>query len=147
MQDFDVILGMDWFGENRAIIDCEATKVIFKPFIGESFEFKGDTSSGVPRVTTTRKARKLLYQGACAILASVTKVSETYLTPSSDPIVREFENVFSEELSGLFPTREKNFVIDLESRTTQISKPPYRLAPDELLCCLLRKKMGFCDYV
>ena len=64
MQDFNGILGMDWFGENSALIDCKAKKVIFRPLIGESIEFKGDTSNVVPRVITTLKARKLLYEGA-----------------------------------------------------------------------------------
>ena len=58
MQDFNVILWMDWLGENRALIDCEARKVIFKPLIGESFKFKGDTFNVVPRVITALKARK-----------------------------------------------------------------------------------------
>ena len=63
-----------------------------------SFEFKGNTCSGVPRVITLLKARKLLYQGVWAILASVTKVGETV---SSVPVVRKFVDVFLEELSRL----------------------------------------------
>ena len=31
MQDFDVILRMDWLGENRPLIDCKARKVTFRP--------------------------------------------------------------------------------------------------------------------
>ena len=58
MQDFNVILRMDWLGENHALIDCEARKVIFKPMIKESFKFKGDTFNVVPRVITALKARK-----------------------------------------------------------------------------------------
>ena len=70
MQDFDVILGMDWLGKNRALIDHEVRKVTFRPLIGENFEFKGDISRSTPRVITTLKARKLLYQGAWAMLTS-----------------------------------------------------------------------------
>ena len=35
MQDFDVILEMDWLGENCALIDCKARKGNFRPLIGE----------------------------------------------------------------------------------------------------------------
>ena len=132
MQDFDVLLGMDWLDENCALIDCEARKITFRPLIGENFEFKGDISRSTPRVITTLKARKLLYQGAWAILASVTKVSESSLMVSSVPVVGEFEDVFPEELPGLPPNREVDFVIDLEPGTTPISKAPYRMAPAEL---------------
>ncbi|XP_023514476.1 uncharacterized protein LOC111778735 [Cucurbita pepo subsp. pepo] len=59
MQHFGVILGIDWLGENRALIDCEARKIIFRPLIGESFEFKGDISRSTPRVINSLKARKL----------------------------------------------------------------------------------------
>lgn len=80
MQNFDVILEMDWLGENRALIDCKARKVIFRPLVGEIFECKGDTYSGVNRVITASKARKL-YQEDLAVLTNLTKVNE------SNPIV------------------------------------------------------------
>ena len=35
MQDFDVILGMDWLGKNRVLIDYKARKVTFRPLIEE----------------------------------------------------------------------------------------------------------------
>ena len=47
-------------------------------------------------------------------------------------MVGEFEDVFPEELPGLPPNREVDFVIDLKPRTTPISKAPYRMAPAEL---------------
>lgn len=76
MQNFNVILGIDWLGENRALIDCKARKVIFRPLVGEIFECKRDTYSGVNRVITASKARKL-YQEALAVLTNVTKVNES----------------------------------------------------------------------
>ena len=60
MQDSDVILGMDWLGKNRALIDYEARKVTFRPLMGENFKFKGDISRSTPRVITALKARKML---------------------------------------------------------------------------------------
>jgi hypothetical protein len=48
------------------------------------------------------------------------------------PIVREFVDVFSEELPGIPPDREIEFTIDLLPDTAPISKAPYRMAPLEL---------------
>ena len=46
--------------------------------------------------------------------------------------VRDFPDVFPEDLPGLPPTREIDFAIDLIPGTQPISKAPYRMAPTEL---------------
>jgi hypothetical protein len=48
------------------------------------------------------------------------------------PIVRDFVNVFPEELLGLPPDREIEFTIDLLPSTRPISKAPYMMASLEL---------------
>ena len=48
------------------------------------------------------------------------------------PIVREFLDVFPEELPGIPVDREIEFPIDLLPGTSPISKAPYRMAPTEL---------------
>jgi hypothetical protein len=47
-------------------------------------------------------------------------------------VVRDFPDVFSEELPGMPPEREVEFVIDLLPRNTHISKHPYRMSVEEL---------------
>ncbi|GJU10213.1 putative reverse transcriptase domain-containing protein [Tanacetum coccineum] len=47
-------------------------------------------------------------------------------------VVREFEDVFPEDLSGLPPQRQVEFHIDLVPRAMPIMKSPYRLAPSEM---------------
>ena len=48
------------------------------------------------------------------------------------PIVREFSDVFPEDLPSIPPDREINFQIELAPGTEPISKAPYRMAPLEL---------------
>ncbi len=48
------------------------------------------------------------------------------------PVIREFSNVFPEELPGLHPDRKIEFYIDTVSNTNPISMPPYRMAQVEL---------------
>ncbi|XP_073138057.1 uncharacterized protein [Henckelia pumila] len=47
-------------------------------------------------------------------------------------VVREFPDVFAEEILGLPPIREIEFGIDLTTGTQPISKAPYRMAPIKL---------------
>ena len=47
-------------------------------------------------------------------------------------IVRDFLEVFPEDLPGLPPNREIEFVIELVLGTSPISKAPYRMVPTEL---------------
>ena len=47
-------------------------------------------------------------------------------------VVCEYEDVFSNELSGLPPHRDVEFVIELHPGTSPISMTPHRMAPVEL---------------
>ncbi|GJZ43573.1 putative reverse transcriptase domain-containing protein [Tanacetum coccineum] len=48
------------------------------------------------------------------------------------PIVRDFPEVFPEDLSGLPPTRQVEFQIDLILGVAHVAWAPYRLAPSEM---------------
>ncbi|KAL4037963.1 hypothetical protein IC575_001566 [Cucumis melo] len=76
MQDFDVILGMDWLSANHANIDCFGKEVVFNPPSGASFKFRGAGIVCIPKVISAMKASKLLSQGTWGILASVVDIRE-----------------------------------------------------------------------
>ncbi|GKC56679.1 putative reverse transcriptase domain-containing protein [Tanacetum coccineum] len=48
------------------------------------------------------------------------------------PIVKDFPEVFLEDLPGLPPTRQVEFQIDLVSGVAPVARAPYRLAPSEM---------------
>jgi len=48
------------------------------------------------------------------------------------PVVREFPDVFPEDIPGSPPKRKIDFEIELEPGARPISKPLYRMAPAEL---------------
>ena len=48
------------------------------------------------------------------------------------PVIRDFLDVFPDDMVGLPPEREVEFTIDLIPGTEPISIPPYRMAPVEL---------------
>ncbi|KAL4010633.1 hypothetical protein IC575_030136 [Cucumis melo] len=105
MLDFDVILGMDWLAANHASIDCSRKEVTFNPPSMASFKFKGGGSKSLPQADVSL---------------------------SSEPVVRDYPDVFPEELPGLPPHREVEFAKELEPGTVPISRAPYRMAPAEL---------------
>ncbi|KAL0556794.1 hypothetical protein IC582_005311 [Cucumis melo] len=132
MLDFDVILGMDWLAANHASIDCSRKEVTFNPPSMASFKFKGEGSRLLPQVISAIRASKLLSQGTWGILASVVDTREVDVSLSSESVVRDYPDVFPEELPGLPPHREVEFAIELEPGTVPISRAPYRMAPAEL---------------
>ncbi|GKF73234.1 hypothetical protein Tco_0219566 [Tanacetum coccineum] len=48
------------------------------------------------------------------------------------PIVRDFSEVFPKDLSGLPPTQQVEFQIDLVPGAAHVARAPYRLAPSKL---------------
>ncbi|KAL4027946.1 hypothetical protein IC575_011136 [Cucumis melo] len=132
MLDFDVILGMDWLAANHASIDCSRKEVTFNPPSMASFKFKGEGSKSLPQVISAIRASKLVSQGTWGILASMVDTREVDVSLSSEPVVRDYLDVFPKELPGLPPHREVEFAIELEPGTVPISRAPYRMAPAEL---------------
>jgi hypothetical protein len=49
------------------------------------------------------------------------------------PVVCEYPYVFPDDLPGMPPDRDVEFVIELQPGTTPISKRPYRMPPKELV--------------
>ena len=78
------------------------------------------------------KAEKLMWHGCEAYLAFVTTGKENNTKLPGIPVVREFPDVFPDELPGLPPPREVEFSIELMSGTQLVSKAPYRMALNEL---------------
>ncbi|XP_074351813.1 uncharacterized protein LOC141690960 [Apium graveolens] len=132
MHDFDVILGMDWLSEHRATIDCQGKRVIFGDADKPEFLYQGSRPKGDVKLISTLKASKLLSKGCDGYLAFVKDTSRDEPRIEDYPVVREYEDVFPDELPGLPPHREVEFTIELVPGVEPISKAPYRMAPLEL---------------
>ena len=133
MPDYEVILGMDWLSKYNANIDCKKKIVTFRPPGKDEFLFVGSTQKLRTPIISAMKARRLLDSGCMGYLASVVDIDlEEESKPENIPVVCDFLDVFPEDLPGLPPDREIEFVIDLIPGTAPISKSPYRMAPTEL---------------
>jgi hypothetical protein len=66
-------------------------------------------------------------------VANCAKVNQLDASQGSEvPVVNEFPDVFPEELPGMPPDRDIEFVIELKPGTTTIYRTPYRMATPEL---------------
>ena len=77
-------------------------------------------------------ARRMLRKGCQGYLAYVVETGKEGTLVDEIPVVREFPDVFLDDIRGLPPNREVEFTIDLIPGTELISIPPYRMAPAEL---------------
>nr|GFA11179.1 putative reverse transcriptase domain-containing protein [Tanacetum cinerariifolium] len=77
-------------------------------------------------------ARKYIENGCELFLAQVTKQGSKEKRLEDVPVIRDFPEVFFDELPGLPPPRQVEFRIDLISGVAPVVRAPYRLAPSEM---------------
>ncbi|KAL5547192.1 hypothetical protein UlMin_006879 [Ulmus minor] len=119
--------------QNNRGRDNNQGRVIFEPMGEEKFKFVGKPKkSGTPMISAL-KAKKMLSNGCVGYLAYVVNTTiDAILKPEDVHVVKNFLEVFPEDLPGLPPDREIEFEIELLPGTSPISKAPYRMAPVEL---------------
>ncbi|CAA0827382.1 Unknown protein, partial [Striga hermonthica] len=133
MNDFDLILGMDWLTRYRADIRCRDREVTLHLSEGDHITFFWTKSRTLPHVISMAKATKYMQREDCqGFLVNIVGESSEKLSPGDIHIVREFVDVFPDQLPGGPPNRQVEFTIDLVPGAGPVSKAPYRMAPKEL---------------
>jgi hypothetical protein len=107
----DLILGMSWLRKAKASIHYAKGIIELTSSKGERFEIE---------ITITASTRPAIFLVDGKFMGRNIRV------------VRDFPHVFPEELPGMPPYREVEFVIGLLPSTTPISKRPYRMSMEEL---------------
>ena len=132
MRDFDVVLDMDWLSHHRATLDCYKKEVkLHRPGKLE-VKFRGMCRELSSNMISAMTAHKMLRKGCQGYLAYVVETGKKGTILDEIPVVREFPDVFPNDMVGLPPEKEVEFTIDLIPGTEPISIPPYRMAPIEL---------------
>ncbi|GJT36238.1 putative reverse transcriptase domain-containing protein [Tanacetum coccineum] len=86
-------------------------------------------------VISSIKTQKYIDQGCQVFLIQMTKEEETKISERRIEdvlVVRDFLEVFLEDFSGLPPTRQVEFHIELIPRAAPVARAPYHLAPAEM---------------
>ena len=139
IKSFDVIIGMDWLARYHAVIVCDE-KLVRVPWGNETLIIRGEGSKGSNEsrlsVISCTKTQEYLLKGCPVFLASITRTDEEDKSERKQleevPVVRDFPEVFPEDLPGLPPTRQVEFRIDLMPGAAPVARAPYRLAPSEM---------------
>ena len=132
IHDFDIVLGMDWLSRHRAALDCYKKEVRLVRPEEPGVIFWGIRREIAPSLINAMTAWKMLRKGCQGYLAFVVDRRQEGTRLEDIPIVKEFPDVFSDDISGLPSDRAIEFVIELIPGTDPISIPPYRMAPAEL---------------
>ena len=128
ISNFDVILGMEWLTAHLVIIDCDSRRITAYTRDGIRVTFQGEKHDALPQtVHDSNWSGRLM-----GWLASLTLEDERRRDLSLPRVVCEYEDVFPDELPGLPPHRDVDFVIELHPGTSPISMTPHRMAPVEL---------------
>ena len=78
------------------------------------------------------QAGRFLRKGYEAFLASVLDPRRGEVNLEDTLVIKEFPDVFPEELLGLPPEKEVDLSIEVVQGTTPISREPYHMDPIEL---------------
>ncbi|GJT54202.1 putative reverse transcriptase domain-containing protein [Tanacetum coccineum] len=109
--------GMDWVRIYHAGIVCDEN--LFKSLRNKTLTFcENDSSNGRNPVEIISFQKHRVHGQGCQI--------------EDVPIVRDFPEVFPEDLPGLPPARPVEFQIDLIPGAAPVARAPYRLAPSEM---------------
>jgi hypothetical protein len=107
----DIILGMDWLSKYDIVIQCARKAVKLTNKDRTSVEFVAMVQSGLDSKLNQIKAIGL----------------------EDIRVVQDYPDVFPEELPGMLPDRDIEFLIELLPGTPPISKRPYRMPVNELV--------------
>ena len=132
LQDFEVILGMDWLSVYRAQMDCFVKIMTLQGPNKRRVIFRGEKNVIPNCIISVMIAMKMVKKGCEAYLAYVFDSKEKTRELTNILIMREFIDVFPDELPGLPPDMEVEVSIDVLPGTTPVAQPPYRMAPAEL---------------
>ncbi|GJV54837.1 putative reverse transcriptase domain-containing protein [Tanacetum coccineum] len=136
---FDAIIGMDWLVKYQAII-VYTKKIVHIPWGNETLivHIDGRNWGKEARlhIISYTKIQEYMLKGCLVILANVTTKETEDKSEKKRlkdvPIVRDFPEVFPEDLPSLPPTRQVEFQIDLILGAAPVARAPYRLAPSEM---------------
>ncbi|KAJ8761816.1 hypothetical protein K2173_004665 [Erythroxylum novogranatense] len=109
----EVVTGMDTLEKYHANLECKQKTVKFELEDGRKVVFMGDRKVSLPQIVSAMVAERMMSKGCEAYLAYVLDAEADRGRLEDIPVVREFPDVFPEELPGLPPPRKIKFPVEL----------------------------------
>ncbi|KAA3487062.1 DNA/RNA polymerases superfamily protein [Gossypium australe] len=129
---FDMILGMDWLIEHKTKVCFELKHITLRRKDGIEIVVVGERPKFLSNVVSMTKAEKMTSKYYEAYLAYALNSRNKEERVQDICIVREFLDMFSEELSCLPLDCEVEFRIELFPGTALVPIALYRMTPKEL---------------
>jgi hypothetical protein len=129
---YDVVIGMDWLESHEAILNCKTKRLSLVDDEGQRRVIVGQNQGVSLRFISSLQLQKSMRKG-CKLYV-ILALNEKGVTEGLEHllVVKEFADVFPEELPGMPPERELDFTIDLKPGTKPIARTPYRMSTPEL---------------
>ncbi|XP_022040417.1 uncharacterized protein LOC110942964 [Helianthus annuus] len=105
MGEFQVVVGMDWLSRHHAKVVCFRKEIKLTSPSGKSVTVHGE-KEGKPIMCSMIKAYKLMWHGCRAFMIYANEPDKGSLRIEDVPVVREYADVFPEDLPGILPERE-----------------------------------------
>ncbi|XP_039003058.1 uncharacterized protein LOC120129676 [Hibiscus syriacus] len=132
LEEFDLILGMYWLNKHRVNLDCETKRDFLKTPDNQRIVMIEEYCGFLTIVVSAFLAERIIRKGFEASLAYILYTRSSRSDIEGIQIVKEFLDVFPEELSGLPSNREVEFEIEVYSGSTPVSMASYRMGPNKL---------------
>jgi hypothetical protein len=129
---YDVMMGMDWLESHEAILNCKTKWLSLVDDEGQRHVIVGRNRGVSLRFISSLQLRKSLHKG-CKLYAILALNEKGVLEGLEHlPVVKEFVDIFPEELPRMPPERELEFTIDLKPGTEPIARVSYWISTLEL---------------
>ena len=102
---------MNWLSKHRAIVDCGQKTVVLRCFNQSKVIVQGIKSSAISNVISAMQTRRIMRKGCETFLALILNSKRGQVNVEKIPVVREFPDVFPEELPGIPLEREVDLSI------------------------------------
>jgi hypothetical protein len=105
LRSYDVIIGMDWLENHKAVLDCYAKSLKYKEENDITRTTQGIQKSILVRQVTTMQFKKCTRKGCQVYAIQVTNLLEKEDKPNLEEFVslRDFRDVFVDEIPELPP--------------------------------------------
>ena len=101
VRDFDVVLGMDWLSRHRDTLDCFKKEVKFHRSGKLEVKFRGLRRELSSSMISAMAAQGMLRKGCKGYLAYVVETGKEGTMVEEIPVVRQFPDVFPDDIAGL----------------------------------------------
>ncbi|GJV68882.1 putative reverse transcriptase domain-containing protein [Tanacetum coccineum] len=145
--NFDVIIGMDWLSKYHAVIVCYE-KLVCIPYGSKTLTIQGNRGESRLNIIYCIKTQKYLQKRYHVFLAHIKEKKSEEKSEEKRledvPVVRDFLEVFPEDLPRLPPTRQFELE-EKEESTFQLLKQKLCSAPIQALPKGTKNFVVYCD--